>query len=307
MTAITTKASPTPSKASSQEDARPSKQSFPHSATEEEAKTRFVSALTKGVDTLLDRGHGRERAAAELLNEIADGCSPDEDEIFQTMESLGISLEDATKVMTVSSAFRAAQATKGRSAIEAMDELTSRLNLADIGHKGGSSRSPSPSPSAASIPSTPSTLKLTELTRNESVDSLQTRPSSAAMAKKCQRPMMRAKSHQQGRGRKRALAEKTPEKLDSNVMIEEPKTKAVGVAAADLEVKEKMLNAKLSKADGKKPKSLARAKSPEGGLVARGKRTAALHVEESQTNKRPRTRSQTEESIPAILDTGNQE
>jgi len=202
------------------------------------------------------------------------------------MKSLGLSLEDATKVMTVSSAFRKAQTMKGGSAVAAIDELTSRLNLTDLSHKDGSSRSPL----AASIPSTSSNV---QMTRNESVDSLQTRPS--AVAKKGQRPT-RAISHQQGRGRKRALAEKTPEKSNANVMLEEPKNKA---AAADLQVKEKMLNAKLSKAEGKKPKSSARAKSPEG-LGARGKRTAALHVEESQSNKRPRTRSETEESISTV-------
>ena len=206
-------------------------------------------------------------------------------QIFQTMKSLGISMEDATKVMTVSSAFRKAQTMKGGSAVAAIDELTSRLNLTDLSHKDASTRSPL----TASIPSTPSTV---QMTRNESVDSLQTRPS--AVAKKGQRPT-RAISHQQGRGRKRALAEKTPEKSNANVMLEEPKNKA---AAADLQVKEKMLNAKLSKAEGKKPKS-ARAKSPEG-LGTRGKRTAALHVEESQSNKRPRTRSETEESISTV-------
>jgi len=216
-------------------------------------------------------------------------------QIFKAMEMLGISLEDATKVMTVSSAFRKARTTKGDSAVEAMDELTSRLNLADLSRKGESSRSPSPSPSAANFPSTPSNLKMSELSRNESVDSFQTRPSS--VAKKGQRPMRAAKSHQQGRGRKRALAEKMPESSKSNVMLEEPKNK---VAAVALEVKEKMLNAKLSKAEGKKPKSSARAKSPEG-MGARGKRApAVLDVEDSQAIKRPRTRSQTEESIPAI-------
>jgi len=212
------------------------------------------------------------------------------------MEMLGISLEDATKVMTVSSAFRKARTTNGDSAVEAMDELTSRLNLADLSRKGERSRSPSPSPSATDFPSTPSNFKLSELSRNESVDSFQTRPSS--VAKKGQRPMRAAKSHQQGRGRKRALAEKMPENSKSNVMLEEPKNKVAAVVA--LEVKEKMLNAKLSKAEGKKPKSSARAKSPEG-LGARGKRApAVLDVEDSQAIKRPRTRSQTEESIPAI-------
>jgi hypothetical protein len=55
----------------------------PPSATEEEAKRRFNLALTKGVETLLGRGHGRGRASTELLNEIANGCSNiiDEEEV----------------------------------------------------------------------------------------------------------------------------------------------------------------------------------------------------------------------------------
>lgn len=66
----------------SQTDDRPSsRKSLPPSATEEEAKSRFVTALTEGIDVAQKRGHGRERASAELLTEIADGCSPDEDEV----------------------------------------------------------------------------------------------------------------------------------------------------------------------------------------------------------------------------------
>ena len=75
-------------KAASQEDAQTPRKFVPPSATEEEAKNRFVSAITKGVGTLLDRGHGRERASAELLSEIADGCSPDEDEVGNFVSSL---------------------------------------------------------------------------------------------------------------------------------------------------------------------------------------------------------------------------
>mmetsp|Transcript_39962 Transcript_39962/g.83930 ORF Transcript_39962/g.83930 Transcript_39962/m.83930 type:complete len:289 (+) Transcript_39962:94-960(+) len=288
MTAITTNASALPADEAS--DAQTPRRSIPPSASPGEAKGRFVSALANGVDALLDRGRGRERASAEILSEIADGCTPDEDEIFQTMETLGISLEDATKVMTVSSAFRKARTENGGCAAAAIDELTSRLNMADLSYRGESSRSPSPTSTTAS---TPNTL---QLTRNESVDSFQTRPS--AMAKKGQRPL-RAKSQPQGRGRKRTLSEKTPENSNENVMVEKTKT-TKAETAADLQVKEKMLHAKLSKAEAKKPKPSARAKSPEG-LGARGKRTAAIHVEESQANKRPRTRSQTEESIPDCL------
>jgi hypothetical protein len=216
------------------------------------------------------------------------------------METLGISLEDATKVVTVSAAFRKAQI-QGRSTIETIDELTSRLKLANFLRGGGSPRSSSPTPSAAApvvVPLTPGGAKSTE-------DSLQPRPS-ATSAKKSQRPLMSGKSQQQqGRGRKRALAEKTPEKRDDNVMTDE-KPNDKSSAAADLEVKEKIMNAKLSKAEGgKKQKSsltgTTRAKSPEGGPGARGKRAstagASHHVEDSQTTKRPRTRSQTDETL----------
>ena len=51
------------------------------SATEDEAKTRYAVALEKGVTTLLERGYGRERVSNELMNEIADGCAPDEEEV----------------------------------------------------------------------------------------------------------------------------------------------------------------------------------------------------------------------------------
>ena len=79
MTAI--KATPT-DKASAQDGVRSAPvPDIPPSALEEEAKTRLVSALSKGVHTLVERGHGRERASTELLNEIADGCAPDEEEV----------------------------------------------------------------------------------------------------------------------------------------------------------------------------------------------------------------------------------
>ena len=244
------------------------------------------------------------------------------------MESLGISLEDATKVMTVSTAFRNAQTlatatntTQGdggssstsTSAIGAIDELTSRLNLADLLRGGGGrSRSPSPDGSIYGTPTSTSgsNIQISELTRNESVDSLV----QSRMAKNGQRSTTKASNkpqqQQQARGRKRALADKTTEKRDSNVMIDEQSKQkqsasSSSAAVSDLDVKNKMLNAKRSKAEGnnKKPSSASRAKSPEGGLgVARGKRAStSLPREESPSSKRARTRSETEESIPDIL------
>ena len=237
------------------------------------------------------------------------------------METLGISLEDATKVMTVSSAFRSAQQQQQQQTSTAtsttnnnagaIDQLTSRLNLADLLRGGGNrSRSPSPLPSplsssstaTKSIISTPTTSS-SNITKTESVDSLQSRNAARKSTTK-----KASTKQQQGRGRKRALADKAYEKHDSNVMIEEQlqqqkKNKAdvsSSASAADRE-----LNAKLKSADKKLPASSStkkRAKSPEsGGLgVARGKRTSVVATRE-ESPKRQRTRSQTEESIPDIL------
>ncbi len=124
-------------------------------------------------------------------------------------------------------------------------------------------------------------------------------------AKKCHRQPRGGKGQhpQQGTGKKRS---KTPEKRDGNVMIEENPNGTV----ADLNVKEKIMNAKLSMADGgKKPKSSSavpsRAKSPEGP-GGRGKRASTTvvsqNVEESQSTKKVRTRSQTEESFLRLRD-----
>ena len=54
---------------------------IPPSSTEEEAKTKFTNALSAGVDSLVLLGHGRDRVSVELLNEIANGFSPNEDEV----------------------------------------------------------------------------------------------------------------------------------------------------------------------------------------------------------------------------------
>jgi len=237
------------------------------------------------------------------------------------METLGISLEDATKVMTVSSAFRSAQQQQQQTSTAtsttnnnagAIDQLTSRLNLADLLRGGGNrSRSPSPLPSPLSSSSTATkstistpTIRSAELNRTESLDSLQSRNAARkGGAKKA------STKQQQGRGRKRALADKAYEKRDSNVMIEEQlqqqkKNKAdvsSSASAADIE-----LNAKLKSVDKKLPASSStkkRAKSPEsGGLgVARGKRTSVVATREETPKRARRTRSQTEESIPDIL------
>ena len=230
------------------------------------------------------------------------------------METLGISLEEATKVMTVSTALRKAQ-TSGRSTIEAIDELTSRLNMANLLRGGGSSpRSSSPIPSAVlPVLSVAPPLTPSGNIKSTTEESFQLPPRSSMMtttlAAQCQRPPRnKGQEQQQGKGRrKRALTDKTPEKRDPNVLqlsgeqqttLTQTFDKTISAAAADIEVKHKIKSSKLYKtSDGGKGGAAMRAKSPDG---ARGKRSMTTATDES-TIKRPRTRSMTQETLEETI------
>lgn len=58
---------------------------FSPSASVEEAKSRFASALSSGVDKLMGLGHGRERASKQILHEISADSSPDEEEVSRCL------------------------------------------------------------------------------------------------------------------------------------------------------------------------------------------------------------------------------
>jgi hypothetical protein len=260
------------------------------------------------------------------------------------MESLGLSLDDATKVITVSTAFRTAAArpratttTKCNTttiAVEAIDHLTSRLNLASLLCGGGGAASPIPASPPPLPPATTSTITSIDSTTDNIIQAtevavveFQSRLSAHSTVKEKsahQTPTSRdikksSQPHQPqqgggGRGRKRALADKTPELHDSNVIITEKHPSTITKAIDPLEAKEKILNAKLSKVEGSgssstASSSAARSKSPDGGgggiggaRGMRGSSTVSVkHDEEMMMiNKRPRTRSQTEESIREI-------
>jgi hypothetical protein len=54
---------------------------FTPSSSVQEAKSRFASAASSGVDKLVRLGHGRDRARKQVLSEIAGDCSADEEEV----------------------------------------------------------------------------------------------------------------------------------------------------------------------------------------------------------------------------------
>jgi len=257
MTALTRSKATTCSDTTPINDETSQSDSFVPSVSEDEAKTRFTASVAEGIDFLMRRGMGRDRASRELLNMIADGCSPDEEEIFKVMEARGLSFYDATRVIAVAAAFNIAR--NNGATTEAIDELTSRLNFSRL-TISTETRSTSP----ASLSSSPNKHSV----QIYSAGSI----SPTAMTKKNQRTTVKSDKANRAvpKGKKRALTDKS-----STTQV---RKEDANKSSADIEVKEKMLNAKLK--DGN------RAKSPE--TKPRTKRASVQQLEESQPKKRAR-------------------
>lgn len=231
---------------------------FSPSSSVQEAKSRFASALSNGIDKLVRLGHGRERAAKQVLSEIARGCSADDEEVFNLMASHGVSMDDATKASIVSSAFRKAVSSDNNN-IRAIDELTSRLSLSNLSHReplrhveGHEFNNTVESPPA----------------------SLSTRPSAQNLLGGTGRSRSPKSAGDKPKGKKRVLADKTK----SNTDVEEAKA----AAKAEDEV-----NAKISKEE--KTKDTGRK-----GVVPtdrRGKRPASLRGVDGESQPVKRVRS----------------
>uniref|UniRef100_A0A7S4QL76 Uncharacterized protein n=1 Tax=Ditylum brightwellii TaxID=49249 RepID=A0A7S4QL76_9STRA len=97
------------------------------------AKERFVAATVAAMEKLMACGCGRERAAMLLLREMGKNSSPPTDqEVFRIMKSMGLGMEEASRVATVSRAVQKARGEQGLSAVDAIDDLTSRLNSSQL-------------------------------------------------------------------------------------------------------------------------------------------------------------------------------
>ena len=173
------------------------------------------------------------------------------------METRGLSFNDATRVMTVAAAFDKARSNNGETT-EAIDQLTSRLDFSRL-----TIHTETKSSSIASHMPT-SNLNSARISRNESTGA----NSPTAMAKKCSRTKVKV-NRVGSKGKKRALVEKAT----TQIMAEDPNK------TADIEVEEKMLNAKM------------KTRSPEA--KPRTKRASAQQLEESQPAKRGRTAQDT--------------
>lgn len=97
------------------------------------ARERFAVAVSRGVEELTGRGYSRERAAALLLGEIRmDDGPPCDNEVFRAMERCRMGMEEAAKTVTVARALRRTRTEKGLSAVDAIDDLTSKLDISSL-------------------------------------------------------------------------------------------------------------------------------------------------------------------------------
>eukprot|EP00548_Thalassiothrix_antarctica_P013616 CAMPEP_0194170418 /NCGR_PEP_ID=MMETSP0154-20130528/5054_1 /TAXON_ID=1049557 /ORGANISM="Thalassiothrix antarctica, Strain L6-D1" /LENGTH=267 /DNA_ID=CAMNT_0038882243 /DNA_START=10 /DNA_END=813 /DNA_ORIENTATION=- len=95
------------------------------------AKANFMEAVKLRIDELMRcEGYSRDNATRTLIREI--GCEvnlPTETEIFHLMEVNGLGVDDAVRVLIVSKAVQRSINELGFSTVEAIDDLTVKLNI----------------------------------------------------------------------------------------------------------------------------------------------------------------------------------
>lgn len=127
------------------------------------ARSNFVSAVSNGVIELMGQcGYSRERATSILLRELRrDGETPTDNEIFHMMQCQSIGSVEAEKALTVSKAVRKIMKERGKSAVEAIDDLTSRLSLSNLLLSDRTPEKPQPTRKSTPIKRQQPALKMT--------------------------------------------------------------------------------------------------------------------------------------------------
>ncbi|CAB9500855.1 expressed unknown protein [Seminavis robusta] len=103
-----------------------------------DAKAKFVASVSRGVALLMEeRGYSRGRAQTALLRQISrydkkSNSPPSDDEVFDVMSSHGLGMDDAAMALTVSKAVQREIEGREVSMIAAIDDLTSKLSVADL-------------------------------------------------------------------------------------------------------------------------------------------------------------------------------
>lgn len=146
-----------------------------------DAKVRFAACVSRGVSVLMEEnGYSRERAQTALLQELARGDinPPDDEEIFQVMATHGLGIEGSARALTVSKTLQRESTERNLTMMEAIDDLTSKLSVANLIRMDRGSPAPvppSPSDVAVSIPSRPSKVRIQPVPATRSKPTITTR------------------------------------------------------------------------------------------------------------------------------------
>jgi hypothetical protein len=134
-----------------------------HEAQIAAAQARFMQAVSQAITKLINEcGYSRERATAALLRELGRGdgglLEQDEEHVFDTMTTFSLGVEDASHALVVSRALQRLMKERSLSAVEAIDDLSSKLNATKLISCGQDSEEPPP---ASSRPSSPQLQRAT--------------------------------------------------------------------------------------------------------------------------------------------------
>jgi len=114
---------------------RPNVISVPRSESVAEAKTSFKAAVSRGMTALKnENGYSHERATSAVLRKLSGGDipGPSDAEVFSTMTNYRVGFDKAVLALTISKALKYNISENAITEIEAIDNLTSKLSLAEL-------------------------------------------------------------------------------------------------------------------------------------------------------------------------------
>lgn len=97
------------------------------------SKEEFVKSVKRALTLFKEKyGYSHDRATAALLRELSRGDQPpSREEVFQTMNTCGVGIDEAAKAFTISRVLKRGLSEK-LSLQEAIDSLTSKLSLSNL-------------------------------------------------------------------------------------------------------------------------------------------------------------------------------
>mmetsp|Transcript_32224 Transcript_32224/g.58277 ORF Transcript_32224/g.58277 Transcript_32224/m.58277 type:complete len:255 (+) Transcript_32224:152-916(+) len=245
-----------------------------HDAQIAAAQARFMQAVSQAITKLINEcGYSRERAIAALLRELGRGdgglLEQDEEHVFDTMTTFSLGVEDASHALVVSRALQRLMKERSLSAVEAIDDLSSKLNTTKLISCGQDSEEPSP---ASSRPSSPQLQRATPTPHA----TMSTDRASSALSQQQQRKGRKVATTAKTKNAKKAPKNNTCCTAKNSLRKRPNRERADSVTQA---VEQKAKKARLS------PEESEEAADSSTNIVVRTKRnSASLQQDQVQSN-----------------------